>query len=99
MTQEKDEHIVTAEEPSWTEQRHRPDEDGKPEVVPDSLILHPLEIGPEPMYSCSCGAELRSWGDVRKHFEKVVNSPESVPDAKSATSQEISSNQATLDDI
>lgn len=74
MTTHQDEdHIVTAEEPAWTEQRHRPGDRGTPEVVPDSLELYPLGInGIESKYTCTCGAELRSWKDVQDHFKEVV---------------------------
>lgn len=99
-TQSEDEHIVTAEEPAWTEQRHRLGDDGSPEVVPDSLELHPLDIhGYEPEYSCSCRAEFRSWGAVREHFEEVVNSGGSTGRRRRSNSREIGSDQATLTDI
>lgn len=98
MTQQKEEeHIVTAEEPAWTEQKHRPGEDGTPEVVPDTLILHPLDSGPAPRYSCSCGANFRNWGGVLDHFEEVENSQES--NRQRSNTQQIADEQATLDDL
>ena len=51
----KEEHIVTAEEPAWTKQRHRPIYDGRPEEVPDTLELYTLEKRPDPEYYCSGG--------------------------------------------
>jgi len=95
-----DEHIVTATEPAWSEQRHRPGDDGTPEVVPDTLELYPLDAtGYEPTYSCTCGAELRSWHDVLEHFEEVVNSRESAGRRKRPYERDIPDDQATLGDI
>ena len=55
----KEEHIVTAEEPAWTKQRHRPIYDGRPEEVPDTLELYTLEKRPDPEYYCSGGERFR----------------------------------------
>lgn len=95
-----DEHIVTATEPAWSEQRHRPGDDGTPEIVPDTLELYPLDaVGYEPTYSCSCGVELRSGHDVLEHFEDVVNSRESSGRRRDSDERDIPSDQVTLDDI
>lgn len=95
-----EEHIVTAEEPAWTEQRHRPGDDGTPEVVPDTLELFPLDVaGCEPEYSCSCGAELRRWVDVLDHFEEVVNSQGSSGRQSRSNERDIPGDQVTLSDI
>lgn len=70
-THDEDEHIVTAEEPAWTEQRFRPSENGTPEAIPDTMAIFPLNNGPLPRYTCSCGAEFRDWAQVQKHYEEV----------------------------
>lgn len=97
MTTQEKEHVVTAKEATWTEQKHRPGEDGTPEVIPDTLILHNLDSGPMSKYSCSCGAELRNWAQVKEHFEKVANGQESS--TRRSTPRQNPDNQATLDDI
>lgn len=97
--QQEEEHIVTAEEPAWTEQKHRPGKDGTPEVIPDTLVLHPLDTGPAPRYSCSCGVEFFNWAQVEEHFEKVVNRREHSNRGERSNKRQISDDQATLDDI
>lgn len=94
------EHIVTATEPAWAEQQHRPGDDGKPEIVPDTLELHPLDaMGYEATYYCTCGTELHSWEEVREHFKEVADNRGSSSRRRSPNEREIPSNQATLSDI
>lgn len=93
-----DEHIVTAEEPALTEQCYRPGDDGEPEKVPDSLSLRHLEVSIESRYSCSCGAELRSWMDVVDHFEEVAANG-SVPSGRVVSEEELPGEQVTFDEV
>ncbi len=95
-----DNHIVTATEPAWTEQQHRPKDNGTPETVPDSLELRLLDnSGFEPEYSCTCGANLRSWLDVEEHFEEVVNDSDSYSNRHRPPKHELPADQQTLNDF
>jgi hypothetical protein len=91
-SQQESEHIITAREPAWTEQRFRPGEDGTPKAVPDTMEIHHAEHGPRPRYVCSCGAEFRNWGAVKKHCEEVAR-------GKIIHTRPIPDDQTTLSDI
>ena len=65
-------HVVTAREPAWVEQRHVPDENGAPEPATDTITRDGIEmLMDEATYECTCGEELSDWHDVQRHFQEV----------------------------
>lgn len=85
-------HIIVAEKPAWIERRYRPEDDGTPTVIPDSLQIYPHDGSPAPRYTCSCGKEFSRWTVVEEHFTDVIAENE-------RHSRQMHSDQATLSEI
>lgn len=71
MTDEQ--HVVTALEPAWVEQKHVPDEDGVPQPASETVTKDGIDmLMDESEYECSCGEDLSGWHEVQEHFRDVT---------------------------
>lgn len=71
-TFDSDEHVVTAIEPVWAEQKYKPNDDSQPEPVSETVAQDIIDsMYQESGYECSCGVELDGWDDVEAHFVDI----------------------------
>lgn len=71
------EHVVTALEPAWVEQKHVPAEDGVPEPASETVTKDGIDmLMDESSYECSCGEDLSGWDEVQAHFLEVTDNAE-----------------------